>query len=142
MIKISLVCENEYHEILEIEKGLFNNPMSLSEFKKFTKQKTFTIWKIETDEIIGYTTFFNLKDEIEIVKIGIKTEYQRNKFGTILLNEIKSLGIKKIFLEVAINNHNALNFYVRNGFREVGIRKKYYKLNNKYVHALRLMYEI
>ena len=142
MIKISLVSENEYHEILEIEKRLFNNPMSLSEFKKFTKQKTFTIWKIKTDEIIGYTTFFNLKDEVEIVKLGIKTEYQRNKFGTILLNEIKSLGIKKIFLEVAINNHNALNFYVRNGFREVGIRKKYYKLNNKYVHALRLMYEI
>ena len=84
------------------------------------------IWKIEKIKIIGFVCFFHVRDEIEIIKICIIKSHQRKNYGSILINEIKKLNIKKIFLEVSIENVNAINFYLKNGFQKIGVRKGYY----------------
>ena len=35
--------------------------------------------------------------------------------------------VKKITLEVRASNIKGINFYTKNGFKQVGVRKKYYK---------------
>ena len=127
MFTISNLNKKDYGKILKIEKTLFINPMTLTELSNFSKQECFYIWKIDIGKIIGYVSFFKIKDEAEIIKIGIDKFYQRKNYGSQVISEMKRIGIKKIFLEVSIENVEAINFYLKNGFYKIGIRKEYYK---------------
>jgi len=127
MFTISNLNKKDYGKILKIEKTLFINPMTLIELSNFSKQQCFHIWKIDIGKIIGYVSFFKIKDEAEIIKIGIDKFYQRKNYGSHVISEMKRIGIKKIFLEVSIENVEAINFYLKSGFYKTGIRKEYYK---------------
>jgi len=127
MITISELNENDYVKILQMEKILFINPMTLTELTNFAKQDSFRIWKIDIGKIIGYVSFFKIKNEAEIIKIGIDKSYQRKNYGSCIISEMKRIGIKKIFLEVSVENVKAINFYLKNGFYKTGTRKAYYK---------------
>ena len=127
MIKISELNENDYDKVLRIEEILFINPMTLNDLLNFSKQDSFRIWKIDIGKIIGYVSFFKIKNEVEIIKIGIDKSYQRKNYGSHIIAEMRRIGIKKIFLEVSIENVKAINFYLKNGFYKTGTRKGYYK---------------
>ena len=143
MITISELNENEYIKVLQIEKILFINPMTLEELTNFSKQDSFRIWKIDIGKIIGYVSFFEIEDEAEIIKIGIEKSYQRKNYGSYVISEMKRMGIKKIFLEVSVENIKAINFYLKNGFYKTGIRKEYYKQkDNTRVDAFRFSLEL
>jgi ribosomal-protein-alanine N-acetyltransferase len=126
MINVSPCKKSDYDVLSQIEKSIFQDPISKIELKNFEEQPAYKIWKIEEKQIIGFVYFFHVKDEIEIIKICIIKSHQRKNYGSILINEIKKLKIKKIFLEVSIENVNAINFYLKNGFQKIGVRKGYY----------------
>ena len=114
MINISPCRKNDYTTLIQIEKSTFQDHSFENEFKILGKQNSHVIWKIEEKKIIGFVSFFHVKDEIEIIDICIIKSYQRKNYGSILINEIKKLNIKKIFLEVSVENVNAINFYIKN----------------------------
>ena len=126
MVHISLSKKSDYKTLVQIEKSIFKDPISLNELKSFEMNESHVIWKIEKIKIIGFVCFFHVRDEIEIIRICIVKSHQRKNYGSILINEIKKLNIKKIFLEVSIENVNAINFYLKNGFQKIGVRKGYY----------------
>ena len=126
MVHISLCKKTDYKTLVQIEKSIFKHPISVNELKSFEMNESHVIWKIEKIKIIGFVCFFHVRDEIEIIKICIIKSHQRKNYGSILINEIKKLNIKKIFLEVSIENVNAINFYLKNGFQKIGVRKGYY----------------
>ena len=141
MKSINPIKKSDYYKILRIEKNLFKRPMTLKELNNFSSQSAFRIWKIEKDIIIGYMYFFQVIDEVEIIKIGIIKPYQRSSYGSFLIEELKKLNIKSIFLEVSSENVNAINFYIKNGFKEIGLRKGYYtSINGVNIDALRLSF--
>ena len=143
MVHISPCKTSDYKTLIQIEKSIFKDSISTNLFKNFEKHPSQVIWKIEKKKIIGFIHFFHVKDEIEIIKICIIISHQRKNYGTILINEIKKLKIKKIFLEVSIQNVNAINFYFKNGFKKIGVRKGYYASNNSSrIDALRLMLKV
>ena len=127
MIIISCLNEKDFDKVLEIEKTLFINPMTSAQLYNFSKQECFRIWKLDIGKIIGYVSFFKIKDEVEIIKIGIDKSYQRKNYGSYFFCEMKRIGINKIFLEVSCENIGAINFYLKNGFFKIGKRKAYYK---------------
>ena len=126
MVHISLCNKSDYKTLIQIEKSIFKDPISANELKSFEMNESHVIWKIEKIKIVGFVCFFHVRDEIEIIKICIIRSHQRKNYGSILINEIKKLNIKKIFLEVSIENVNAINFYLKNGFQKIGVRKGYY----------------
>ena len=141
MIKINPIKKSDYFKILQIEQNLFKNTMIKKELNNFFSQSSFRIGKIEEDKITGYISFYQVMDEVEIIKIGIIKSYQRNGYGSFLIKELKKLNIKKIFLEVSTENVKAINFYLKNGFKEIGLRKRYYKSKSGIkVDALRLSF--
>ena len=141
MIKINPIKKSDYFKILQIEQNLFKNTMIKKELNNFFSQSSFRIWKIEEDKITGYMSFYQVMDEVEIIKIGIIKSYQRNGYGSFLIKELKKLNMKKIFLEVSTENVKAINFYLKNGFKEIGLRKRYYTSKSGIkVDALRLSF--
>ena len=142
MINIKPVKKGDLLKLIEIEKDIFDYSESIEEFENYLNEDTIKIWKISTRKIIGFAIFYHVKDEIEIIQIGIMKACQRKNYGSSIINKIKKLkDIRKIFLEVSVENTQAINFYLKNGFKKIGIRKAYYKRNKKKVDALRLLFE-
>ena len=142
MINIKQVKKGDLLKLIEIDKDIFDYPTSIKDFENYFKEDTINIWKISTQKIIGFVIFYHVRDEIEIINIGIKKSCQRKNYGSLIVNKIKKLkNIRKIFLEVSVENTQAINFYLKNGFKKIGIRKAYYKVNKKRIDALRLLFE-
>ena len=142
MINIKQVKKSDLSKLIEIDKDIFDYPASIKDFENYFRKDTIKIWKISTQKIIGFVIFYHVRDEIEIIQIGIVRSYQRKNYGSLMVNKIKKLkNIKKIFLEVSVENTQAINFYLKNGFKKIGIRKAYYKVNKQRIDALRLLFE-
>ena len=142
MININQVKKVDLLKLTEIDKDIFNYSASKKDFENYFKEDTIKIWKISTQKIIGFVIFYHIRDEIEIIQIGIMKSCQRKNYGSLIVNKIKKLkDIRKIFLEVSEENTQAINFYLNNGFKEIGTRKAYYKGNNQRIDASRLLFE-
>ena len=142
MINIKQVKKGDLLKLIEIEKDVFDNSASIEDFINYFNEDTIKIWKVLDQIVVGFIVFYRVKDEIEIIKIGIMKSCQRKNYGSLIINKIKKLNnIRKIFLEVSIENTQAINFYLKNGFKKIGIRKAYYKVNKQRIDALRLLFE-
>ena len=73
-------------------------------------------------------------DTADILNIGIDPDFKRKGYGTGLLNhlieELKKRNIVEILLEVRAGNKSAIQFYKRQGFEEISVRKNYYTKNS------------
>lgn len=82
------------------------------------------------ETIIGFAGIIDTLDQMEITNIVVRKDMRNKGIGNILLNKLIQLskGNQKntIFLEVNSNNLNAIKLYEKNGFKKVGLRKKYY----------------
>ena len=88
MISIKPIKKSDYNKILVIEQNLFKNPMTQIELNNFLSQSAFKIWKIEKDRVLGYLSFYQVIDEIEIIRIGVIKYYQRRSYGSLLIDEL------------------------------------------------------
>ena len=81
-------------------------------------------------EVVGYAGLWQPDDEGHVTNIVTKKDKRGNNIGTLMLEEIiniaKNKNMKSITLEVNVNNNIAINLYKKYGFKEVGIRPKYY----------------
>ena len=97
-------------------------------YKTLLKSKN-SIFHIE-EFGFGFARFS--KDEGEIIMIMIDPSFRHKGRGTLLLkkllDDLKSIGCKKIFLEVGSNNEGAIALYKKNNFEKIGERKEYYSL--------------
>lgn len=98
----------------------------------YNKDNVYTNWLIyEIDnKIVGFINYDSIYDKSEIEYIYVLDKYRRSGIATELLNkmleELNNKGIKNVTLEVNSNNRQAINFYEKNGFKNVAIRKNYY----------------
>ena len=142
MIYIKPVKKDDLLKLIEIEKDVFDYSASIEDFINYFNEDTIKIWKVLDQIVVGFIVFYHVKDEIEIIKIGIMKSCQRKNYGSLIINKIKKLNnIRKIFLEVSTENTQAINFYLKNGFKKIGIRKAYYRVNKQRIDALRLLFE-
>lgn len=84
------------------------------------------------DDFKGVIVYDYIYDRIEIEYIIVGKKYRRLGIASELLNfiEKKHSNIKNITLEVKESNNIAINFYQKNGFKEITKRKNYYKNEN------------
>ena len=75
------------------------------------------------NKVCGYLMVLDSIDVYEILAIATIEEYRNKGIAQQLLNEIK---VKDIFLEVRESNQVAINFYKKNKFKEISVRKNYY----------------
>ncbi len=133
MLRIEEAKEEDLKEIVKIERELFleeawNYKQIYQEFKN-TFSKIYLLK--ENDKILGYLICRIVFPETELLRIGIKKEFQKKGLGSFLMDEFlkeqKKEGIKKIFLEVNNFNNLVYKFYRKFGFQDLYFRKRYYK---------------
>ena len=118
---------------------------SRSQFKiQLSKKNNCTLGLYHNNILEGFVVgdLINIEKiiEYEILLIYIKIEKRKRGYATKLLEYIpvtlKKEQFKKIYLEVAANNKNAIKLYEKNNFKKKGIRKEYYILNGIKVDAI------
>lgn len=88
----------------------------------------FNIIVCEKSSIVGVLVYDKIYDRIEIEYIVVHPSHRDCGIATSMLKYIekKYSDVKNITLEVRNSNESAINFYSKNGFSRVTIRKNYY----------------
>ena len=128
MFKTSEVTVKDLSEINELEKELNLNKTKLNFFNQILLNKNFKFIKLTSDkQIIGFLQFSWNKTDCDIISIGVIKKFQNKNYGKQLVEYLKYLNFKNIYVEVSANNKKALMFYQRLKFQKIGLRKNYYK---------------
>ena len=73
----------------------------------------------------------------DIVYIFVQKEYRNIGVASLLLQtSCTELSVEQLFLEVSFQNKTAINFYTKNKFKIINIRKNYYKNSDAFVMCL------
>ena len=84
----------------------------------------------QENEIVGFAGVMLIIDEVNIMNIVVRKNKRKLGIGSLLLNEIirfsKIHSAASITLEVNGKNITAIKLYEKYGFKQVGLRKKYY----------------
>ena len=126
MIKKLTINDVDYIEqIFNLEKNIFkNSAFSKESTENLVKADNSFIYAYLVDEkVCGYLMVLDSIDVYEILAIATIEEYRNKGIAQELLDKIKT---KDIFLEVRKSNEKAINFYKKNNFKEISIRKNYY----------------
>ena len=112
-------------QIFNLEKKIFkNSAFSIDYLKTLIKNDNSFIYIYLIDnQVCGYLMVLDSIDVYEILALATVEEYRNKGIAQELLAKIR---IKNIFLEVRESNQTAINFYKKNKFKEISIRKNYY----------------
>lgn len=85
--------------------------------------------------IIGFAGLWLMVDEAHITTIAIHPDYRGRGLGEFelasLIDIAIQIGAKWVTLEVRVSNYVAQNLYRKYGFREAGMRQRYYSDNQE-----------
>lgn len=85
--------------------------------------------------IVGFAGLWLMVDEAHVTTIAMHPNYRRLGLGELMLVSLidisYTIGAKWVTLEVRVSNYTAQNLYHKYGFREAGLRHRYYSDNQE-----------
>jgi len=123
-------------EILAIERASFPHPWSPEMFDEELNNRLCHIFVARErigagNQVAGYVCFWLFLAEMHLLNIAVDPVSRRRGIGTALLARTldfaRERGVKMAFLEVRRGNQAAQSLYRRFGFREMGVRPRYYE---------------
>lgn len=129
MILIREAFYEDLNKIYEISKDSFSNSWSLEGYKEDFKNMFSKYFVIEIDDlIVGFLSSWIVMNEITITNLTIEKNFRNKGLSKELLgNFLNNYKNHQIFLEVRKSNEIAINLYKKFLFKELSIRKNYYK---------------
>ncbi len=129
-IRRSLTRDTE--EIAILENEIFPDPWSEADITALISVAGSMCYSALSDgKIIGYLIGRQITPEGEIYRLATAKNYRRRGVAYKLLDYTvkteRGRGLESLFLEVRERNLPARNLYKSYGFREIGVRKNYYK---------------
>lgn len=128
-MEITEMTLEDFHQIEPIFNKEFDDLWSTQNLKsELNNLSSKYIVARENGIIVGFAGIWYSVDDAHITNIVVRKTYRHQGIGSKLLeNLIKMAKIKNsLTLEVNTNNINAQNLYTKYGFKNLGIRKKYY----------------
>ena len=149
MNRISLI--NKEH-LISIISFINENSDEFNYFKKigwnikniesqFSKDNNYSLGYFQDNNLVGVLIGDTIKNDkeydLELHILFVSKDERRKKIATKLLNYIEknNLNFSKIFIEVAEDNVEAINFYQKNNFVFLNFRHNYYRYNDKNINA-------
>ena len=135
------VVETDLPRIMEIEAAGFLHPWS----EALLRAELAHAWSVQRaavvpgpedgGRILGYIIFWLVHDEVHVLNVGTAPEARRRGVARALMDEAVAVGREKgarlSTLEVRRSNAPAIALYRSLGYREVGVRPRYYAEENE-----------
>lgn len=131
-IEVRDMTVSDINAVMEIENLCFVSPWGKEDIlREITDNKLSVVMVLTIDDkVVGFCDYWNTFESGTICQIAIHPQYQGQKLGTILLNEIlkdaKAKKTRNLTLEVRESNVRAINFYKKAGFKIVLTKEGYY----------------
>ena len=134
-ISFNRLTSIEIPSVLSIEERNSDYPWTQLQFTTSIENSNNLCYSLSLKgKTIGYLIAMLATDSADILNIGIDPEFQTKGHGTALLNylieELRKRHIGEILLEVRVGNKSAIQFYKKQGFKEISVRKDYYMNNS------------
>jgi ribosomal-protein-alanine N-acetyltransferase len=125
--------------VMDIDRNSFPNPWPENtywyELRKNPASHLLVIQSRETAQVVGVAGYWLVIDEAHISTFAVHPDWRSRGVGKVLLavmlRQAAGLGATSAALEVRAGNQAAQALYRAFGFREVGLRKGYYKNNGE-----------
>ena len=135
-ISFNKLSSVEIPSLLSIEEQNSDYPWSQLQFTTSIQNSNNLCYCLSLNgRTIGYLISMLAVDTADILNIGIDPDFKRQGYGATLLNhlieELKKRNISEILLEVRAGNQSAIQFYKKQGFEKISVRKNYYMKNSK-----------
>lgn len=115
--------------IEECERTVFSDGWSMNSVLGAIKRSQVLVAQTG-GKLSGYCIFMNAADEGEILRIAVPDNMRKKGIGRKLLEKaldsMKERGVMTVYLEVRRSNEAAIALYKSSGFKESGVRAKYY----------------
>lgn len=121
--------------VAQIEKESFTLPWSAEAFRTELVHNRFARYSVleQDGQIIGYCGMWVIADEAHVTNIAVREPFRGRGLGERLMRwlmeEARSLGARRMTLEVRVSNERAQRLYRKLGFVSCGVRPGYYTDN-------------
>jgi ribosomal-protein-alanine N-acetyltransferase len=127
MVIISQMTDDDLAQAVAIEKLSFNAPKDEAVFRH--DENKYLVAKNDT-QVLGYIGTERIAGETHIINMAVHPDHRNKGIGKQLLG--KALRDDEVaFLEVRVSNLAAQKIYEHFGFKNIGLRKKYYQDNDE-----------
>lgn len=121
-------------QVLEIERRSFSIPWTERAFRHLMGRRDAGILVADAgrEGAVGYAAWWTAGDEAELGDLAVRVDRRRRGIGRALVEGVartaRGRGATSLFLQVRAGNEAARALYLDAGFREVGRRKRYYRI--------------
>jgi ribosomal-protein-alanine N-acetyltransferase len=129
MIEITRMNERHVCAVAELEKQNFSEPWSENSVRgELTNDLALWLVALDGDSVVGYVGSQTVLGEADMMNIAVADSHRRRGIARALVEElIVRLDATMLTLEVRASNAPAIRLYESLGFRQVGLRKNYYR---------------
>ena len=142
MVTISRLTKEDICQVVLLEEKFLGETLGEEMLNAELNNSAMCFLSAKEDEkVLGYIGAYVIEDSMEILNFVVDETHQRSGIGTLLFNTLLDLYPKtlSVVLEVREHNQKAFNFYKKQNFNVISMRKHYY---NNGDNALVMMKEI
>lgn len=129
---IRAMTKEDLDEVLAVERESFREPWTKNMFLGELSQEI-TVYRVaaENDRVIGYMGMYHVADEGHITNVAVAKDFRRRGVAGALIASFLAYAQENhlafLTLEVRRSNSGAIRLYEKYGFREIGVRPRYYE---------------
>ncbi len=126
------MSEEDTFAVSQIEQGIFSLPWSRKSFADACANADNVYLVCEADGVIaGYCGMWTVLGEGNITNMAVSPDYRRCGIAEMLMQAMEKYGgdkkVTSYFLEVRQSNMPAIALYEKMGYKNIGIRKRFYE---------------
>jgi len=140
-LRFRRVGEADLPRLMEIERDAFLHPWSEQQLRsELSNAWSVMLAAVEAGEggagwMAGYIIIWVVHDELHVLNVATAPEARRRGVGRALMEQAHALGRSRacrlVTLEVRRSNAAAIALYQALGYRQVGMRPRYYAEENE-----------
>ena len=132
MITIEILRKEHISKVVEIEEKLLEETLGTEMLQAELHNKFAHFYvALDCNIVVGYIGAWIIEGTTDMINFVVDSNYQHQGIGQLLMQEIINQSVKEnskeILLEVREKNNQAINFYLLQGFKQIAVRKEYYK---------------
>jgi ribosomal-protein-alanine N-acetyltransferase len=121
----------DLEQVLSIQNETGFQSWTLKQFQEEAElHYSLSIVAENKNQVAGYAVLHLMTDEAELLAIAVSPEIQRQGIAQTLWDfaekSLRKSHVRTCFLEVRPSNEKAKSFYLKNGFKIMGTRPRYY----------------